>query len=391
MDSQRSIGTFSKYAQYVPVVDPSRDERGFVDALKAFASSLDGRPVVFPTNDNWASALAKNKDELSESCILCVADKDVVELVLNKDRFSSHGKANNYLTPLSWQADEIDTVPDDMFPVLVKPKKRRDSSSGMDASVAKTMDSMRFQLFRKKYDLQEFLQSIPQYREFLQVEQYVNGLSDTMFTVGVYADHNSEIRGVFSGRKVRGYPAEYGDCIVGEVHSVPASVRENTSRIVREIKYTGIAEFEYKRDSLSGEWFLIEINPRSWSWIGITDACDVSLPWIAYCDLTGAEYNGKTTSHSVADGTVKYVKILQDRWNCLYGYRKTYPPWAMTRKEWKRSLSSERIVFAEFNASDWPVAVIALLRRIRRRLLRALSCCHFCIICRKGIIQFYGR
>ncbi|WP_269848919.1 hypothetical protein [Methanosarcina horonobensis] len=68
-----------------------------------------------------------------------------------------------------------------------------------------------------------------------------------MYTVGIYSNRHSEILGLFTGHKVRGYPAESGDCIIGECVKVPEYIIENTKRIVKELKYSGIAEFEYKK------------------------------------------------------------------------------------------------------------------------------------------------
>lgn len=372
MDSRRSVGTLSKYAAYVPVSDPSDDEHAFIDGLKNFAARLPERPVVFPTNDNWAAALARNKEELSETCIPCVADKDVVELVINKERFSERGKLMGYSTPAFWEPHNIGSISDGDFPVLVKPKKRRDSSAGLDATVSRVLDKLRFQLCHNREELSRFIESAEAYREFLQVEKFVHGLSNAMYTVGIYADRNNSIQGLFTGRKVRGYPAEYGDCIVGEVHSVPDFVLEETARIVKDIGYSGIAEFEYKKDIKTGEWFLIEINPRSWSWIGITEACSVSLPWIAYLDLTGGVYHGLTTTREANDGSVKYVKVLQDMQNSLFAYRRTFPDWAMSYRDWRKSLCADTLVKAEFHAGDWKVGVSAIVHFVKSAMIRAV-------------------
>ena len=59
-----------------------------------------------------------------------------------------------------------------------------------------------------------------------------------MFTIGVYADRNSDVRAVFSGRKVRGYPVEFGDCIAGESYWVEELV-EISKRL---LNYWGIQE-----------------------------------------------------------------------------------------------------------------------------------------------------
>ena len=69
-----------------------------------------------------------------------------------------------------------------------------------------------------------------------------------MYSVGIYADQNSDVLAVFTGRKVRGENPLYGDCIVGQVEQVPSELIQETKRLLKELGYTGIAEVEYKRE-----------------------------------------------------------------------------------------------------------------------------------------------
>lgn len=183
-------------------------------------------------------------------------------------------------------------------------------------------------------------------------------MSDQMYTVGIYADEQSEVLGLFTGHKVRGYPADSGDCIVGENYNLPDYVIENTYRIVKDLKYSGIAEFEYKRYNNRG----VQVNrsqPRSWSWIGITPACGVSLPMIAYQDLTGEKVS--VIKPNLENGSVKYIKILEDLRNCLFLYKSSYPRWSKSFREWKNDIKASQTIYAEFNAGDWPVGIKAVL------------------------------
>jgi D-aspartate ligase len=122
--------------------------------------------------------------------------------------------------------------------------------------------------------------------------------------------------------------------------------------MVHDLGYSGIAEFEFKKDPLTGEFRLIEINPRSWSWIGITPACDVSLPWIAYADLTGVD-SVEYTESTVGNGEVVYLKLLADLRNCLHSYRKIgYPEYHMGLWAWLKEMSGKKRVYAEFSWDD---------------------------------------
>jgi len=216
-------------------------------------------------------------------------------------------------------------------------------------------------LFRKK-ELNKFLKNEKELLSNLIIQQFVRGKSDCMYTVGIYADINSEVKGIFTGRKMRGFPVAYGDCIVGESYELPQEILDKVQYIVKDLKYTGIAEFEYKKDTETGKYLLIEINPRSWSWIGITPACEVNLPYIAYKDMIGETV--KPVKSTMKNGEVKYVKLLQDAQNCLYSYKYDYPVWHMSFKEWRESLSAKKIVYAEFALDDPMIAIHAIKNQL---------------------------
>jgi hypothetical protein len=180
-----------------------------------------------------------------------------------------------------------------------------------------------------------------------------------MFTIGIFADKNHEVKALFTGRKVRGYPADIGDNILGESFVVPEYLIENTKRIVKDLSYEGIAEFEYKLNKNTGEYRLIEINPRAWSWIGITPYCDVNIPMIAYNSLLGSDVEFKKSS--VLNGEVKYVKIFQDFFNCILRYRFNYKPWAMSIRKWNQSLKANKLVVAELHKRDYFIILYSVI------------------------------
>jgi len=378
MDCRRSVGTFSRYARFVKCPDPSTNETGFIRFLYQFCQSEKAKPVLFPTNDNWAMAISKKKGLLKEVAIPCVGNWEVVSLFLDKKKFGDIGEVENWLTPRTWSAQKGIEIPEEYFPIVAKPISRRFSSDDTgNHALSKTLDRLRLRVLRSRNDLEEYLGKEEEFLGNILLQEFIMGNSGNMHTVGVYASEDQEILGVFSGKKLRGYPAQEGDCIAGTNCRVPEYVLENTFRIVQTRGYSGIAEFEYMQDAETGKFKLIEINPRSWSWIGITPACGVSLPWIAFKDLSGKAVN-KHTSFDVEEGSVLYAKILQDWWNCLFEYKRDYPAWAKSKKEWEEEISSYKIrIYAEFNARDWPVSaraiadfILMIFRRFLKRIIR---------------------
>jgi predicted ATP-grasp superfamily ATP-dependent carboligase len=353
LDSARSVGTRSKYCRYVPCPDPLVAEADFVALLMEIGRSLDEKPVLFPTNDHFAAAVSRHKQELERYFLPCVADGGVVELLLHKSRFYRWASAAGYPVPRSWIGADYAQIPADSFPVVAKPEYRRISDNNANgAQRAARLDSLRLTVIADRSALELFVASHQDMLPSLLFQEYVRGMSDCMYTVGVYAARGGEVLGLFTGRKVRGFPPDSGDCFLGQAEEVPIELKDMVRRLCRDLGYQGIGEFEFKRDAVTGRHWLIEVNPRSWSWVGITPACGVSLPWLAYADLTGREVSRRVESDA-ATASVKWVRVFDDFLNCvLFNRRAGFPQWHMTVPEWWDSIRAEHLVAAEFSWDD---------------------------------------
>jgi len=373
LDNCRSVGTFSRYGRYLPCPDPQVAESAFINFLINLGPSYDNKPVLFPTNDHWAVAIARHKEKLSQFYHPCVAARETVELIIEKHRFYNWAISRGYPVPRSWRGSATQDIPDRAFPLAAKPEYRRISSNDPEIKKqAKVMDKLRLNVIRDRKELVEYITKYRKLLSGLLLQEYVEGMSDCMYTIGVYANHYHEVLGMFTGRKVRGFPPDVGDCVVGQIEQVPEELKTMVKKICREIQYQGIAEFEFKKDSVSGEFKLIEINPRSWSWVGITPYCGVSLPWLAYCDLTGNS-PVKYQESDLPDGSVKWVKIIDDFANCLFNNRRTgYSQWSMSFKQWRKSLRANQLVKAEFAPDDPMPALVATYMIIKKSIDRLL-------------------
>jgi D-aspartate ligase len=363
LDNARSIGTYSRYAVFHRCPDPLTDESAFIEYLLRFAHGRKDRPVLFPTNDEWAQALAHHKETLSRHYHVWVADGPVVDLIIQKPRFYAWAMSRGYPVPRSWTDAQAPEILDNQFPIAAKPAFRVAASDSKEqAARAVEKQRERLTILANRAQLEAYRGKHADLRNDYILQEYVRGLSDCMYTVGVYADRNHEVMGVFTGRKVRGFPPDVGDCMVGQVQKVDAGLVDMVKRMCRDLGYTGIAEFEFKRDEVSGRDFLIEINPRSWSWIGITPACGVSLPWMAYCDMTGCAPIAYAETDR-PDGSVKFARVRDDRKNCCGLNRRVgFPQWHMTRAQWRKSLECDHLVDAEFACDDLRPWIMACWR-----------------------------
>lgn len=385
LDSFRNVGTTSKYGTYLKSPNPTESEDEFINFLISSGRDFEEKPVLIPTNDHWVSAVAKNREKLAEYFEPCFSEWSTIDLLLDKQQFSRWALDNDYSVPRSWTQNELASIPEDAFPIVAKRGDGRyrpdimhrssltrkvhslfSSGNGPDqlSEEYSRVADIRLQIIDSRNELDAFLRGFNDLLDKFAFEEYIRGMSDSMYTVGIYANEGT-VKGVFTGRKVRGYPADIGDCKVGQVESVPDQLVDQAKSICDELDYTGIAEFEYKRDTKTGEFYLIEINPRSWSWVGITPASGVNLPWMAYTDLAGTGEQ-PCPSNPIEDGSIKWVKATEDLLNCLLFYRWSYPKWHLGPKKWWRSVNADRTVFAEGSLRDPLPVMYSILLMIRR-------------------------
>lgn len=387
LDSFRNVGTVSRFSNYRSCPSAAASEDKFVTFLLSISGEFDAEPVLIPTSDHCAAAIAHNREALSNSYRPCVPSGETVDLLLDKDAFGKWAHERGYPVPRSWSGAEIHDIPDSSYPIAAKPKDATSVQStmfyskiallqnklyGWDVELdreererATSLSETRLEVLNSPAEGARFAAQHEDLLTDFVFQEYVRGMSDSMYTVGIYSNQG-EVKGVFTGRKVRGYPPDVGDCKVGQAQSLPDRLQSISTEMCEALDYTGIAEFEFKRDTQTGEFHLIEVNPRCWSWIGITPAAGVNLPWMAYTDLA-SENAVERTESTVPDGSVTWVKAFEDLVNCLYFYRHSHPEWAEGPIGWWRSVRSDRTVVAELTRDD-PVPTAYFIALLMRRL-----------------------
>lgn len=383
VDSGKNIGTRSKYAKYVHVADPLANEDEFVANLIAAAKNFQCRPLLIPTNDGWAEAVAKNEAVLSEYFYLCNADLGTVNLLLDKEAFGSWAASRGIRIPGIVPATIARLKSESLqYPIAVKANSRRRAGFDSGSSqFSRNADALRFRPCKSSTELISCLNEAEGNNVPVFCQQVVNGQSDAMRTIGVYA-RDGVIKGILFGKKVRGFPASYGDCIVGQAEPVPGWAKDLAEKICVGLRYTGICEIEVMEDAVTGEMFLIEVNPRSWSWVGVGPLAGVDLAWLAYSDICQGAGVTSLVSSCTDGKPVRYVKVLQDLQNSLFWYRFSGSrAWTLSPKKLLTSYSSYRTIYAEFAWDDPLVSIYSVWAAVRmfisrlRRLWRREAIC----------------
>ncbi len=370
MNHHRAIATYSRYATYVRCPDPSVEEDRAIAFLHDFCRQEGNLPVLLPVTDQWSMAVARHAEQLREVSAPCTGPWKAVDLMLRKDLFSQWAQEMGIRTPRMWSREEMPALPEEEYPVVVKPRLHRWSSNTDPQRLHADMIRLRNTIIEDRWELERFVEKENRLMEHVFFQEYVRGLSDRIYNIGMYVDRSSQIVASVAGHKIRGCMTNHGDTNLGESIPAPAPVWEAAQRIVRELNYTGVLELEFKKDTRDDAFVLIEVNPHLWAWCGMGLACGVNFPLIAYRDLTGTL---DPTTIVPFDGKVKYARVVSDLLNTTIYCRMGANTPQRTLREWASDLNADRFVSREFHRGDWLVSVLLMDEAFRALVKRVLA------------------
>jgi D-aspartate ligase len=163
------------------------------------------------------------------------------------------------------------------------------------------------------------------------LQEYIPGPGSEHYLVDGFIDAAGRCRGVFARRRLRMYPADFGNS--SYMISVPqeemAQAIASIRAILERLNFRGIFSAEFKRDPRDGLFKILEVNARPWWYIEFAARSGVDVCTMAYRDALGlpvAEVTGQRVG-------ARLVYPYYDYFACRNAVRAG----KLTRREWLRS------------------------------------------------------
>lgn len=295
-------GLYSKYASERHIVPHATfEEAAFIDAIVDIgAKAYDGKKIfLFPTNDIYVMTFARNWQRLEPYFQATFeTDMELLNPCIHKTEMYEVAEQAGVAYPATAYSPLEDADYENLrWPVVVKPDN-------------KNFKHCRGLGIRKNYfchsreELKAVNDELGGHGISFVAQQFIPGGDDELYTAGIYA-YKGKLVAAFTGRKLRQFPVTLGECSHGEAVRRPQIV-DYAAKFVEQAKYTGIAQVEFKHHD--GEHYLMEINPRSWSWHGLCSACGVNLGAIAVNTVT----TGNTDFVPQTDYSAKWNYLIPD-------------------------------------------------------------------------------
>lgn len=241
------------------------------------------RPPLFLTQEDSVKAVSLQRARLSALYRFSLPEADTVTRLMHKQGFQQlaerHGAPIPALVHVRTPAD-LDALQRLRYPAVVKPGEH---------------DARYRHSFKKAYRVEsaaaarELAARILPVLPDVVVQEWIEGPDSGIYFCLQYIDGAGKVVASFTGRKVRSWPPQVGgtaSCTAApEAH---AALDALTTRFFRDTGVIGMASMEYKRDTRSGDYRMVEPT------IGRTDYQEEvatlngsNLPFAGYCAELG--------------------------------------------------------------------------------------------------------
>src|SRR5207249_5434492 len=94
-------------------------------------------------------------------------------------------------------------------------------------------------------------------------------------------------------QRTRQWPMDFGRASTYVETVEAADVEECARRVLAALRFDGIVEIEFKRDTRDGRLKLLDINPRVWGWHSLGRAAGVDFPYLLWRLLRREQGDGR--------------------------------------------------------------------------------------------------
>lgn len=275
----RALGLLSRHATPAVTADPLTEPERFRGDIAALARR-EGGGVLFPTHDEALATLGPHEAELEAALCHPWSPWATMSAVIDKGHQHETARRIGFPVPATVTPEDDGDIAayarDLRFPVILKPRYSPAFRRRFHAQVLEAND---LEELRRQWAL------AAEYRP--QLSEVIPGGDDQLWSLGSYRDAAGRPLGSFTGRKLRQWPPRFGTARAAESRWDPDYAARGHA-LLDALDFHGISQLETKRDHRDGRDYLIEVNPRSWLWVGLATNCGVNLPYLAWRDAIGS-------------------------------------------------------------------------------------------------------
>ncbi len=232
--------------------------------------------VLIATGDEDMRLIARHRAELSRRLFVATPDWETARWTF--DKRLTYRRAAALALPTPWTAEprtlaDIEQL-ECAFPVILKPAYRQggDAFGRAKAWKADNRASL-FALYRRARALRA--------EDAVLIQEWIPGGGEAQFScAGLWRD--GEPVALMTARRSRQYPVDFGRSSTFVESIERNEIADLACRLLGSLRYTGVAEVEFKYDARDGRFKLLDVNGRFWTWCGLGTLAGTDFPYLAW-------------------------------------------------------------------------------------------------------------
>jgi D-aspartate ligase len=313
--------------------------------------------VLIAGGDQDMRMIAQNHALLSRHFRVATPDWDTIQWAYDKRLTYSRAASLGIDFPAGFNPRSLDEIKrlDCRFPVILKPAFRKSVDEFTRAKAWKAVD--RDQL-RALYQRAAALVG----NDAIIVQEWIPGSGESQYSYAGLLEHGEPVASLVARRR-RQHPIDFGRSSTYVETIEQNEVEALACRFLKSVNYTGVVEVEFKHDRRDGQYKLLDVNGRFWTWVGLGALAGVDFPYLAWRQALG-----ETVSPGRARPGVAWMHASRD---VIAAYEEISNG-TLSLRDYLASFRT-RLAFANFALDDPMPAIVELPVAAWKRLARATA------------------
>ncbi len=278
-------GMRSRYARRV--VAKALSGPRFIESLLEVRGQLGHCPVLFLLSDAQVRTVSESFSQVANAFQIRLPSQKRVSQLLHKSGFQQMAEEQGFSVPgavaVRGEAD-FAGLGSMRFPAVVKPGMKEAFLSGK---------APRARRVRSREEAEAVCRAVLPIVPDLIVQEWVEGAESDIYFCLQYRGEGGKTISSFTGRKLRCWPPLTGStasCVAAP--EVEAHLSRVTDEFFLENKVVGMCSMEFKRDRVSGRFFMIEPTIGRVDWQEeVATLNGRNIPLAAYCHELGLPFS----------------------------------------------------------------------------------------------------
>ncbi|MCC6019034.1 MAG: ATP-grasp domain-containing protein [Candidatus Verstraetearchaeota archaeon] len=279
-----NAGFLSKYCtQKVIYPSPIEDKEKFVKSLLRLMKNIR-LDLLIPITDFTMMPIFERKEEFEQYVKVAAPPYEVAMKAYDKFQTISIAEKCGVPHPKTFLIDDVKTLREVAselnYPVVIKPRMKVFWNDRKAVMIKVTPINYAYNkedlLFKYKSLMGKLKGKVPS--DFFLLQEYAKGIG---VGVEVLMDYSSDLIALFMHKRLREYPVTGGASTL-RVSIWNRRLVEYSIKLLKEMKWQGVAMVEFKLNEENEDANLMEVNGRFWGSLPLAINAGVDFPYLLY-------------------------------------------------------------------------------------------------------------